>query len=140
MKCNKTRKLLSRYVDGELPPRDREAVERHVEACPGCRRELEGLRADADLLSSAAGPAPSDWLVTRTMAEVRQESLRRTARRPAWARVLATAAAVVLVAAGAWFGTVLGTEFVRNGDSQDELYGEQVVPFAEFAEAQFGEE
>jgi anti-sigma factor RsiW len=140
MKCNKTMKLFSRYVDGELSSRDRESVERHVAACAGCRQEFEALKADADLLRAFPGPGPSDWLVTRTMAEVRQEGLRQTTRRPAWARVLATAAAVVLVAAGAWFGTVLGTEFVRNGDSQDELYGEQVVPFAEFAEAQFGEE
>lgn len=35
---------LSAYLDGELPPREREAVERHLSTCPACRWHLETLR------------------------------------------------------------------------------------------------
>jgi anti-sigma factor RsiW len=39
-----TQKHLSDYLDGELPPRERERVEEHVHWCPECRRALETLR------------------------------------------------------------------------------------------------
>lgn len=35
---------LSEYLDGELPAAEREALERHLEACAGCRGTLADLR------------------------------------------------------------------------------------------------
>ncbi len=38
MDHEKLKELVSSYLDGELGPEDREAVERHLEACPECRQ------------------------------------------------------------------------------------------------------
>lgn len=46
---------LGAYLDGELGPQDRAAVESHVESCAACRGELEGLRAESDGLRRALG-------------------------------------------------------------------------------------
>lgn len=35
---------LSAYLDGELPPREREEMEQHLSTCPSCRWSLETLR------------------------------------------------------------------------------------------------
>ncbi len=45
------RDQLSPYLDGELAPRPREALERHLASCEPCRRELTGLRAAARALA-----------------------------------------------------------------------------------------
>lgn len=39
---------LSEYLDGDVGPEDRGAVEAHLEGCPRCRTVLEELRAVAD--------------------------------------------------------------------------------------------
>lgn len=35
---------LLEYLDGELPPRDRERLERHAGVCPECRQAIASLR------------------------------------------------------------------------------------------------
>ncbi|HTK95701.1 MAG TPA: anti-sigma factor [Terriglobales bacterium] len=49
---------LALYAVGALPSAEVKALEKHLEECAGCRRELESLRGDAALLAlSATGPA-----------------------------------------------------------------------------------
>jgi anti-sigma factor RsiW len=43
---------LSALIDGELEARERRQVDLHLEACPGCRARLEGLRAAAASLAT----------------------------------------------------------------------------------------
>lgn len=42
---------LLRYLDGELDAADRGRVERHLEGCPDCRREVASLRRTSERLS-----------------------------------------------------------------------------------------
>jgi hypothetical protein len=55
---------LSAWLDGELEERERRQVDLHLEACPGCRTRLEGLRAASASLASlgplAATPSLED--------------------------------------------------------------------------------
>ncbi len=47
------RRVLDRYLDGELPASEREVVDTHLQACPRCRRELRAvacLMAELDRL------------------------------------------------------------------------------------------
>ncbi|GMU21696.1 MAG: hypothetical protein AMXMBFR13_17860 [Phycisphaerae bacterium] len=44
MHCESVANLMPRYLDLELPERDRAALEEHVEVCPGCRAELDKQR------------------------------------------------------------------------------------------------
>ncbi len=62
---------LGRYLEGELPRRQRARVEAHLEACADCRRESVALRRVVDQLRNLPDPTPSPWLTTRVVARIR---------------------------------------------------------------------
>ncbi len=43
-KCNKARQLFSAYLDGEADEKERKYLEKHIEECEGCTKELEFTR------------------------------------------------------------------------------------------------
>ena len=45
MNCQEARAKLDDFVDGELPERPRQMLQRHLAVCSGCRRQEEELRA-----------------------------------------------------------------------------------------------
>ena len=49
-KHRRIREMLSVYIDGELPSRDRARVEEHLAGCADCTWELETLRQTVDLV------------------------------------------------------------------------------------------
>jgi anti-sigma-K factor RskA len=105
------------YALGVLDASDREAFEKHLGTCADCRRELDGMRAAADLLALAGEelPAPPRELEARTLRAVERAARERTPSRTraGWRRrlapVLVAAAVVAAVTAG-----VIG----MAGDSQ----------------------
>ena len=71
MNCSWSEERLAPLVDGELTPRERAAVLRHVAGCPHCEGLLEEVRVvDGLLLGSRTVPLAPDF-TTATMAEVR---------------------------------------------------------------------
>ena len=81
---------LALYALGTLQGEEQFAVERHLEDCAGCRRELERLRGDMALLAlSTAGPTPPRRARQRLMDAVAREPGVRTvpARRVTWTLV-----------------------------------------------------
>jgi len=50
MRCARIRKLMSRYLDGELRTSEKFFVSRHINNCPTCRHELDELQAAMKLL------------------------------------------------------------------------------------------
>jgi anti-sigma factor RsiW len=137
MKCKNAERLLSRYLDHELDQGRARQLEDHLAQCANCRQELADLASATDRLRALDAPGPSPFLATRVMAEVR---LARRRHRPAWARLVATAAAVLLVAGGAFAGVNLGTGLAGNGGSTDELMMSPDDTFAGFTESVFAEE
>jgi anti-sigma-K factor RskA len=63
--------LTGAYAADALPGGERVAFERHLEACPGCAREVRELRATLARLGSAAAAAPPAALWDRVRAEAR---------------------------------------------------------------------
>jgi len=62
---------------GSLEGEERLAVEKHLQECASCRRELESLRGDLALLSlSTAGPKPPARSRKRLMTAIAQEPRR----------------------------------------------------------------
>jgi anti-sigma-K factor RskA len=92
---------LSLYALGTLQGEERLAVEKHLEDCPGCRRELAQLQGDLALLAlSASGPRPPSRSHSRFMAAIAKEPRRtpvRLVRRKPWWAALEWAAAAALV-------------------------------------------
>lgn len=84
---------------------ERVKLEKHLEGCSSCRRELEQLRGDMALLAlSASGPAPPRRSRDRLLKAIAQEprAQKAPARRPsfAWTFLPWLAAAAFLLLAG----------------------------------------
>jgi anti-sigma-K factor RskA len=91
---------------GALQGEERTAVERHLEGCAGCRRELEQLRGDTALLAlSTAGPAPPKRSRERLLKAVAKEprEVKVAGRSWRWTMVPWLAAAVFALAAVFFF-------------------------------------
>ncbi len=88
---------------GDLHGDERAALEKHLDTCADCRRELELLRGDMALLAlSAEGPRPPQRSRKRLMEAVRQEP-RKVAvqhRRTSWMPVPWLAAAALAIVVG----------------------------------------
>ncbi len=114
MKCSKAHKLISLYIDGELPERDVKTLEDHMKACHKCRAEFEeGMELHNLFTSTEKFEAPFGFH-TRVMSNISSGKIRETARIPVLAR-LAQAVAIVIVIT---FGILSGS-LVTKGYSPD---------------------
>jgi anti-sigma factor RsiW len=82
--CVHIRERLSAYLDGETTTAETELVARHLEDCPGCRRELAALERLGAALADLTVPGPPLALP------------RLGRRRTAWWQALTLAASLVL--------------------------------------------
>jgi anti-sigma-K factor RskA len=65
---------LALYSLGSLEGAEREALEKHLESCTSCRRELELLRGDSSLLAlTTSGPKPPARARQRLMSAIGAE-------------------------------------------------------------------
>ncbi len=55
--CREIVQLVTDYLEGALPPAEREAFERHLDACDGCRAYLEQMRETVRLTGAIELPA-----------------------------------------------------------------------------------
>jgi anti-sigma factor (TIGR02949 family) len=101
--CNLAQDVLHGYLDGELDAAGAAEFERHLEGCNVCVSELEAqeaLRASlkrAQLYEQAPAELRKKFQAARQLVEMPE----RRSGRDAW-RWLAAAAALVLLAYGAW--------------------------------------
>lgn len=98
---------LALYALGSLQGDELAALEKHLQECSSCRRELEQLRGDMGLLALAtAGSAPPQRSRQRLLDAVAREprSVREPQRRPWWSPVpWVIAGAAALLAAMFWY-------------------------------------
>ncbi len=55
LSCQELVELVTDYLDGALPPRERARFEAHLEACTGCARYVEQLRTTIALSGATRG-------------------------------------------------------------------------------------
>jgi len=95
---------LSAYLDDELAPEARSAVDAHLSRCAECRGVLEDLRALVVAAPAYVGTAPAPAVWGRIAAGIEADRSvsfpSRPARRYSLGQMLAAAAVVALVAAG----------------------------------------
>jgi anti-sigma factor RsiW len=68
MNCHRVKSRLGRYLDGELPPRERLVVEQHVGKCLPCLRELTELSGIESLVQRLKPPPAPAGLTQRILA------------------------------------------------------------------------
>jgi hypothetical protein len=110
--------LLGAYVLGVLDPGEEMAVQRHLDGCPTCRREVGELREMEATLGELppeafieGPPDGADLLLQRTLREMRAERDSDDRLR----RVVWSAAAVVVAAAVLIGGALLGRSTAPTG-------------------------
>lgn len=74
MSCDFDRELLRLYSLQCLDNTETKRLERHLESCSECRARLAGHQNTIDLLFGAFNEKAPDWLLTKTMANVRARS------------------------------------------------------------------
>ena len=57
--CQELVELVTDYLEGALPPGERERFEAHVAGCPGCEAHLEQVRTTITLVR-ATGELPAE--------------------------------------------------------------------------------
>src|SRR5258708_1701823 len=94
---------LALHALGSLSGDERSALERHLEGCASCRRELEALRGDLSLLAmTTSGPRPPARAKQRLMSAIAAEPrlpkpVASPAPRRSWRSTLGWAAAAAMV-------------------------------------------
>ncbi len=89
---------LHAYLDGELPPVERERVDTHLKGCPACQARLAEERALIERAGRLLGMATPPERTMPPLHELRQPRLTWRLRRP-----LAWAATVLLAIGLGWF-------------------------------------
>jgi len=91
---------LALYALGALEGDERAGLEKHLEECSACRRELQRLRGDLSLLAmSASGPAPPQRSRQRLLSAIAKEPRSAPATRSApWWRAFEWLGALAAVA------------------------------------------
>ncbi len=116
MNCLSVRELLPEFAVGVLPPKERLAIERHLQWCAGCRREAGELGRAAATFAFALPPAePSPGLADRVVAAVRRTAGAPGTHRRLRAAAASTVAAMVAVAGLGW-GAVMAGRAERFAD------------------------
>lgn len=80
---------LALYALNALAGDERDALEKHLEECVSCRRELQQIRGDMALMAlSSSGPVPPQRARQRLMAAIAREPRRIAAQPRRWRRWL----------------------------------------------------
>jgi len=70
MRCRECESLLWAFIDGELPPAQRQAVAEHLESCPQCSRAYEQLCAFPLQMGQLQMATPSADFSARVMERI----------------------------------------------------------------------
>ena len=123
--------LLAEYVDGTLPSRARDEVERHLAGCERCREEVDLARHAREALTGLPPLEPPEGI---PLAVRREERQRRSTPAVSW---LGRVAAVVVLVAGVGAGAAYLLS--RDTGTEQESAGQSQAPASE-PEAQDGAE
>jgi anti-sigma factor RsiW len=97
MRCKDVIEDISAWVDGELGPKEREAVEAHLETCADCSRSLAEYRALGKLLGLDADVEAGPEFLAAVHARVREQRASSPLKSALIKGAAAVAATVLLV-------------------------------------------
>lgn len=110
MKCQKAHKLISLYIDGELPKQNMKTVEDHMKACHKCQAEFEESKKLNNLFANADKFKAPYGFHTKVMANISSGKAKGTSGIPVFA-LFAEAIAIILVIV---FGIFSGSFLIKD--------------------------
>ncbi len=84
MNCGRTSRLISAYLDGELPGSEMLAIREHLRSCQRCSAEMEDIRQVKAAMARLTPVRPAADLEARLLAAVAQVETPATVRFGAW--------------------------------------------------------
>ena len=129
--------LVGAYAVDALDDIERAAFERHLDECPACRAEVDGLREAASVIGGSVAQDPPTGLRDRVLADIATVRPLPPHTAPAAPRIrrfrpaLAAAAAAAVIAVG---GAVVVAEPWSDDSSQGQLTAVEQVRAADDAE------
>jgi hypothetical protein len=106
MECPKYESQFNDYLDGELSPKEREALQSHLRKCLSCYRKWNSLHKTKEILSRLPKLNPPSHLSAVVMASLKDRGLRRLTRPfaylPKWFSLGAAAALLLLFSLTLW--------------------------------------
>jgi hypothetical protein len=134
--CDRRAELVA-YLYGEVTPAEAASFERHLQTCPVCRAELDGLQTVRTALQSWEMDAVAPRLQLVIRPTVWQAWREFFALLPRWGKLATGAAAVVLVISLANVqitigphGVLLSTGWLTNSETAHGLRAPAVTPTA----------
>ncbi len=122
MKCTKTQKMISDFIDGELDRKKASILEKHLDTCPDCRKlvkDFQRIKHKARGLEKAQ-PSGETWF--RIQAAVKEKAQApvpgprvRFLFFPATLRYAVSAALLICVVVGA---LIVGLRLLNRGDAR----------------------
>ncbi len=132
MTCSEVRELLPEHAVGVLPTAERDAVERHLRWCAGCRKEAAELAQAAALVGFALPPAATpERLADRVVEAIHAAIGPRGSVRRLRAAAAGAVAALVAVAGLGW-GAVMAGRAERFAERAARAERRQAEALAEF--------
>ena len=150
MNCKKVSQLLVGYLDNEVSPEEREAIQAHLSACYGCREELGALaetqrelRQGLNTVAAGASAPSHAWSAVKERTETQRRNglpileavkswlrsgIGRLRPRPVWQKALASVVTVAIVA-----GLCLGIPALSKQSPSGGQNGLWPVPSPEFS-------
>lgn len=120
MNCEKALELFSDHFEGRLNQGLREAVERHLTACPSCQVEYEQFVSVVGSIAYPEPPLPPIDLGDRIARRLDKVDWERRSKRPSPLRfLLPVAAAGVVVLGIVLFNQPMNRQIVRSGIGTD---------------------
>lgn len=105
MKCETFENYLDGYLDGSLSELEQQAMQEHMQNCPGCRKQYEEQRLLLEELRHLDdGVRAPEGLVAGTMERIRRERQPRRRTRPYWIGGGIAAALCLTLALGTFLG------------------------------------
>lgn len=118
MCCNELRELLGPYIDGEVTPETRAAVDAHICSCESCRCEVGKMRELGHRIeaggTNCAPPALWERIADRLDAA---PASRETMRFPRIRSFLAIAAGLILAVTGGYVVLTHGLDFAPKAEA-----------------------
>lgn len=110
MKCSKAHKLISPYIDGELPEQDMQRLEAHINVCLKCRTEFEKEKELHNLFANVDGFKAPYGFHTRVMANINSGKTKEISG----IRIFAGLAEAVVILAIIAIGLLSGSQAIKG--------------------------
>ena len=116
MRCSKTHRLMSVYLDGELPAREREGLESHLNQCGVCGQKLHDLQEIKRLLAQTEPFTAPTGFSRRVMARLDSAAAKRFSFAPLFLRFAETVVVLLVIGLGVMSGSFLSSRLPPAGN------------------------